>query len=458
MRTLRNAIEHDQVRQAYLFAGPRGTGKTSMARILAKALNAEGGPTADFDPTTRIARAIADGTALDVVEMDAASQRGHRRGARDPRAGDAPAGGGPLQGLHRRRGAPADDGRLERPAQADRGAAAAPRLRLLHDGALEGDPDRAIALPDVRLPAAAPAGDRHGAPPGLRRRGHRRPRLGALADRARRGRVVPRRDLDARPARRGDGEADLGAGRAPARDGGRGGRALPALRHDRRPRRRGRARARRGALGARPGPRPADEGAPRAPPAPAARAAPRARSRVAPAHRGVARPAPRAGEPAPRADGAAADRPSRGRRGGRAPGRRPAAPARAGARQGDAPTVRSRARIACPSGRSAGIPGACRCSRRGVVGPLPRSRARGGPGTCESRACAERGRRARDHPRADARGVDEKRAPGRARSARSRSPRCSRRRRPTASRTTRSRCRSGPEPTSTASRSTSRRT
>jgi len=76
VRTLRNAIDNDQVRQAYLFAGPRGTGKTSMARILAKALNAEGGPSADFDATTRIARAIADGTALDVVEMDAASQRG----------------------------------------------------------------------------------------------------------------------------------------------------------------------------------------------------------------------------------------------------------------------------------------------------------------------------------------------------------------------------------------------
>ena len=78
VRTLTNAIESDQVRQAYLFAGPRGTGKTSMARILAKALNCLGtdGPTAHPDTTCHACVAIANGTSLDVVEMDAASQRG----------------------------------------------------------------------------------------------------------------------------------------------------------------------------------------------------------------------------------------------------------------------------------------------------------------------------------------------------------------------------------------------
>jgi DNA polymerase-3 subunit gamma/tau len=73
VRTLRNAIELDKVHHAYLFVGSRGTGKTSMAKLLACALNASGGPKADFDPEDPGAKAILAGTSLDVVEMDAAS-------------------------------------------------------------------------------------------------------------------------------------------------------------------------------------------------------------------------------------------------------------------------------------------------------------------------------------------------------------------------------------------------
>jgi DNA polymerase III subunit gamma/tau len=73
VRTLRNAIELGKVHHAYLFVGSRGTGKTSMAKLLACAMNAEGGPNANFSPDDPRARAVMTGQSLDVVEMDAAS-------------------------------------------------------------------------------------------------------------------------------------------------------------------------------------------------------------------------------------------------------------------------------------------------------------------------------------------------------------------------------------------------
>jgi DNA polymerase-3 subunit gamma/tau len=95
VRTLRNAVEQDKVHHAYLFVGSRGTGKTSMAKILARSLNCErGGPTVTPCGECESCTTIASGTSIDVIEMDAASNRSvdDVRDLRE-RVAYAPAGG-----------------------------------------------------------------------------------------------------------------------------------------------------------------------------------------------------------------------------------------------------------------------------------------------------------------------------------------------------------------------------
>ena len=160
VETLRNAVRADRVSHAILFVGPRGTGKTSLARIVAKAVNCTN--LQDGDPCDACPSCVSDprGPCLRPRRDRRRLEPRHRCRPRPARADPLPAVGPPAQGLHPRRGAPDHAGRVERAAQVARGAADVRPLHVRLDrtvGLPAGDP---VAPPAVRRPAPDDPGDR----------------------------------------------------------------------------------------------------------------------------------------------------------------------------------------------------------------------------------------------------------------------------------------------------------
>ena len=173
-RTLKNALKSKRIAQAFVFSGPRGCGKTTTARILARALNCVNGPTPGAVRRLRRVRGDCRGPrhrrARDRrrhAHRRRQRPRGHHRGPVDR------AGAQSLQGVHHRRGPHAVDLVVQRAAQVDRGAAAA---RHLHDGddrAAEDSRHRPVAIAGLRVPDDLGQDRRRAPAPDRRRRADR---------------------------------------------------------------------------------------------------------------------------------------------------------------------------------------------------------------------------------------------------------------------------------------------
>ena len=151
-RTIANAIAQNRVAHAFLFTGVRGVGKTTSARILAKALNCVNGPTSKPCQVCPQCVEITAGRDVDVQEIDGASYTGVddvRRLQETP----APARARPLQDLHRGRGPHALGRGLERVPEDARGAAPAREVHLRDDGGAQGPGHDPEPLPALRLQA-----------------------------------------------------------------------------------------------------------------------------------------------------------------------------------------------------------------------------------------------------------------------------------------------------------------